>query len=148
MMTRDGGETAQGDPAPRVASVARLIERMERVSKGLRAMTMGSKGTNLSVPRAVLEHHSSAVDGVLADLRGLDGATPERKVTARDRHAVLLAAWDAGRGGWWCAKCAAHVTERSGVHVDHVVPLARGGSNGRENLQILCAACNLAKGAA
>lgn len=148
MMTRDGGETAQGDPVTRVASVGRLIERMERVSKGLRAMTMGSKGTNLSVPRAVLEHHSSAVDGVLADLRGLDGATPERKVTARDRHAVLLAAWDAGRGGWWCAKCAAHVTQRSGVHVDHVVPLARGGSNGRENLQILCAACNLAKGAA
>ena len=148
MMTRDGGETAQGDPVTRVASVGRLIERMERVSKGLRAMTMGSKGTNLSVPRAVLEHHSSAVDGVLADLRGLDGATPERKVTARDRHAVLLAAWDAGRGGWWCAKCAAHVTERSGVHVDHVVALARGGSNGRENLQILCAACNLAKGAA
>ena len=33
-----------------------------------------------------------------------------------------------------------------GYHVDHVVPVARGGSNGRENLQILCPQCNQLKG--
>jgi 5-methylcytosine-specific restriction endonuclease McrA len=32
-------------------------------------------------------------------------------------------------------------------HVDHVIPLIRGGSNWPSNLQILCPKCNLSKGA-
>jgi 5-methylcytosine-specific restriction endonuclease McrA len=30
-------------------------------------------------------------------------------------------------------------------HVDHVVPLSKGGSNGPENLVIACAFCNISK---
>lgn len=32
-------------------------------------------------------------------------------------------------------------------HVDHIVPLARGGPDTEENLQLLCRPCNLRKGA-
>lgn len=32
-------------------------------------------------------------------------------------------------------------------HVDHLVPLSRGGSNAPENIVIACPACNLSKGA-
>lgn len=32
------------------------------------------------------------------------------------------------------------------LHVDHIVPHSRGGSNDVENLQMLCARCNLSKG--
>jgi HNH endonuclease len=40
----------------------------------------------------------------------------------------------------WCKKSLA-----SGYHVDHIVPLALEGTNDRNNLQLLCAPCNLEK---
>ena len=44
-----------------------------------------------------------------------------------------------------CYYCGEKVGRR--YHVDHVVPLSRGGSNGPENLVIACASCNLRKNA-
>lgn len=44
-----------------------------------------------------------------------------------------------------CAYCRIELCVQ--YHVDHIVPLARGGSNDRQNLQLLCRPCNLAKGA-
>lgn len=35
---------------------------------------------------------------------------------------------------------------RSGAHVDHVVPWAKGGQNNLDNLQLLLARCNWGKG--
>lgn len=128
--------------------IARIIERLARVGTGLRNMTLGGKSANLSVPRTVLEHHRSAVDGVLCDLRGLGGEAPIRGVPARVRYSALLHAWNDTLGGWDCATCAARITDRPSAHVDHITPLARGGSNDRDNLQVLCARCNLTKGAA
>lgn len=42
-----------------------------------------------------------------------------------------------------CAHCRTGI--KSGWHVDHILPLALGGSNDRRNLQLLCAPCNLRK---
>jgi putative transposase len=54
--------------------------------------------------------------------------------------------YDLDRGQ--CAQCGANVylelTEEQ--HMDHIVPLAVGGTNDLSNLQLLCAPCNLAKG--
>lgn len=41
-----------------------------------------------------------------------------------------------------CANCGAQ-----GEHVDHIWPLSRGGCGNIHNLQMLCAKCNLSKGA-
>ncbi len=43
-----------------------------------------------------------------------------------------------------CAACRSHL---DGYHVDHIVPLALGGSNDCANLQLLCPSCNHRKGA-
>lgn len=45
-----------------------------------------------------------------------------------------------------CAYCKSRLGKVM-PHVDHIVPLARGGSNRRSNLQILCYSCNSRKGA-
>ncbi|KEZ78338.1 HNH endonuclease [Salinisphaera hydrothermalis C41B8] len=44
---------------------------------------------------------------------------------------------------WRCTYCGHHLTSR---HLDHVVPVSRGGTNNIENLQWLCPTCNLRKG--
>ena len=43
-----------------------------------------------------------------------------------------------------CAYCREPITMRA-KHVDHILPLARGGTNDRRNLQITCAGCNQRK---
>ena len=53
----------------------------------------------------------------------------------------VLAQMEAQEGR--CHYCAQPVTE---YHVDHYIPLARGGSNGPENIVIACPPCNLKKG--
>jgi len=42
---------------------------------------------------------------------------------------------------WWCGK-----ELHNKYHIDHVIPLSRGGSNYPENLVCACAHCNLSKG--
>lgn len=44
-----------------------------------------------------------------------------------------------------CAVCHTSITK--GYHVDHVIPLVMNGSNGKDNLQLLCPPCNLSKNA-
>lgn len=44
-----------------------------------------------------------------------------------------------------CAYCACRLENK--YHVDHIVPLSKGGANEKRNLQILCRRCNLQKGA-
>ncbi len=55
------------------------------------------------------------------------------------------------RDGLVCRVCGAVVSDRgwhdNAAHIDHIVPLAKGGDMWDEaNLQVLCRACNLSKG--
>lgn len=44
-------------------------------------------------------------------------------------------------------QCALKRAGKGKMHIDHIMPLALGGSNWPSNLQLLCPACNLSKGA-
>lgn len=44
-----------------------------------------------------------------------------------------------------CAICKADLTEKE-PHIDHIIPLSKGGGNAESNLQALCWQCNLKKG--
>jgi 5-methylcytosine-specific restriction endonuclease McrA len=42
-----------------------------------------------------------------------------------------------------CAYCKCSIKAK--FHVDHIMPLSKGGTNGRRNIQLLCQPCNQAK---
>jgi len=52
---------------------------------------------------------------------------------------IAVSARDGGR----CRRCGS--THQ--LHFDHVIPVSRGGANSVANIQLLCGACNRAKGA-
>lgn len=66
----------------------------------------------------------------------------EGKHTAADVRRIF----DNQRG--MCANCHAKLFKSGSqkFHVDHVMPLAKGGTNWPSNLQLLCPPCNLSKG--
>ena len=52
---------------------------------------------------------------------------------------VKLLVWS--RDGGVCVKCG---SSRE-LHFDHVIPVAKGGGDHAENIQLLCRTCNLSK---
>lgn len=60
-------------------------------------------------------------------------------VTAEDVHRILA------RLNGACTYCRAPLSD--GFHLDHVMPIARGGSHSIGNLTAACSRCNLSKGA-
>lgn len=72
-----------------------------------------------------------------------------RKRNAEGHHVVadVIAIFEKQRG--LCASCGEKLLRGGPMkyHVDHIIPLALGGSNWPSNLQCLCKTCNLSKGA-
>ena len=70
------------------------------------------------------------------------GKSERDKMTARLRFTILQ------RGNFACRACGRSPLADNTVklHVDHIVPIARGGKTIPDNLQVLCADCNLGKG--
>ena len=77
------------------------------------------------------------LDRAHAALAG-EAAAQRRQPIARE---VRLAVFE--RDGGRCVECGS----RFDIQYDHVIPVALGGAATAENLQILCASCNQAKGA-
>lgn len=71
--------------------------------------------------------------------------TPKRKsIGTRARWAVFV------RDGWRCAYCGRHRTQLEPdeyLQVDHVHPVALGGTDDMSNLTTCCSTCNLGKAA-
>jgi hypothetical protein len=63
------------------------------------------------------------------------------KLTSRVRFEILQ------RDDFTCRACGRNPRKHNvSLHVDHIVPISRGGKTEPKNLQTLCAECNLSKG--
>ena len=57
-------------------------------------------------------------------------------------YVAILAKW-----GMVCHICGGEIANRSDLHFDHVIPLARGGAHAERNIKPSHAVCNMRKGA-
>lgn len=51
------------------------------------------------------------------------------------------------RDGFRCVICGASANEGAHLHVDHIIPIAKGGKSVPSNLRTLCERCNIGKSA-
>lgn len=66
---------------------------------------------------------------------------PRDPISARLRSKILH------RDGYTCKSCNATLGDGAKLHVDHIVPVSRGGRTCEANLITRCETCNLGKGA-
>lgn len=49
------------------------------------------------------------------------------------------------RDNYTCCECGARKSDGATLHIDHIIPVSKGGSDELSNLQTLCSDCNLNK---
>lgn len=86
--------------------------------------------------RGWAKENPEAMRAIVAKRRAIR-LSAEGSYAASDVEAMLA------RQGGLCNHCRVDFGAR--FHVDHVIPLSRGGSNWPDNLQLLCVPCNLSK---
>jgi len=71
--------------------------------------------------------------------RSLDNEVDEKRRRTRIPREVRRIVFE--RDGGCCQECGSDFD----IQYDHIIPFSRGGSNTVENIEILCAPCNIAK---
>lgn len=51
------------------------------------------------------------------------------------------------RDNYTCKICGKYMPDEVGLHIDHIIPIAKGGKSIPSNLRVLCSKCNGRKGA-
>ena len=81
------------------------------------------------------------VDFILCPYCGnkLNSRVGRQPIPNRLRHAVFQ------RDQYRCRECGASKEDGVTLEIDHIIPVAKGGTNDISNLQTLCKACNRGK---
>lgn len=79
----------------------------------------------------------------IIDKKSLLNLGPEgnrrKTISSGERFAVLT------RANYRCELCGATPSDGVKLHVDHVLPVSKGGTNSPDNLRCLCDTCNLGR---
>ena len=64
----------------------------------------------------------------------------QRKLMTRDLRVSIMQ-----RDNYTCRVCGKYMPDEVCLHVDHIIPVSKGGKSVPDNLQVLCDKCNLRK---
>lgn len=93
----------------------------------------------LHVKKFVL-NREHRIEALRAEVKALEQVgTIERHIRTPIPTGVRIAVWH--RDGGKCVKCGA----ANNLHFDHIIPVAKGGASTVENIELLCAQCNMQK---
>jgi ATP adenylyltransferase len=107
---------------------------MYRLAASFNGMTFEERSTLADLCDAKLETYLSAQQGNLWRHR----AQNYEPLRGSLRWQIIV------RAGGRCEACGTSAKER-GLHVDHIFPRSKGGTNDVDNLQALCSLCNIQK---
>lgn len=97
-------------------------------------------GTYYNALKAFVEDINGEIINDKNHIEGKDTNNP-RSINYRTRFIVMR------RDGFQCKICGASPAKDPSVilHIDHIIPCAKGGDANLDNLQTLCSKCNLGK---
>ena len=79
--------------------------------------------------------------GFQATLRDYNSKNQRKLMTPALRRRIME------RDNYTCQNCGKYMPDEVGLHIDHIIPIAKGGKSIPSNLRVLCSKCNGHKGA-
>lgn len=137
--------------SPYIAESIRERRRREELERGQREairLAAAAAGVSLSMAAtdAGLEFLARSVRRVQrARTHGLASSAKRRARLSEATVELVSRSSVIARDGKVCYLCLRPVDDAN-IHLDHVIPLSRGGAHTMGNLRVACAPCNLAKG--
>lgn len=61
----------------------------------------------------------------------------QRKLMTKELRRKIMV-----RDNYTCQSCGKYMPDEVGLHIDHIVPISKGGKTVMSNLQVLCSKCN------
>lgn len=61
----------------------------------------------------------------------------QRKLMTRELRERIMR-----RDNYTCKICGKYMPDEVGLHIDHIIPVSKGGKSIEQNLQVLCSKCN------
>lgn len=74
--------------------------------------------------------------GFLCTLNEYHSKNQRKLMTKELRKRIMI------RDNYTCQMCGKYMPDEVGLHIDHIVPVSKGGKTIESNLQVLCSKCN------
>lgn len=113
------------------------------------AWSMSEDEKEDAIHNETIENQTVETDNKRIDPKIWETLTKEQKIAfrkhERNRMTPKLRTKIKIRDNYTCKCCGRHMPDGFGVHIDHIIPISKGGLSVEENLQVLCIDCNLKK---